>query len=128
MDRYDTIGQGYSQTRREDPRFRALWFDARGRESHGRNMGALPIAQGKTISFQAPKRTVVKPLRVKPGNSTAVRIAWGRISNRVRVPTEKLGIMTQTYSGGCQCGKVRYEVSTPTFPSGGPGCAYGMTE
>jgi hypothetical protein len=29
----------------------------------------------------------------------------------MRVPTEELGIMTQTYSGGSQCGKVRYEVS-----------------
>ncbi len=52
-----------------------------------------------------------RPQWVEPGNSTAMRIASDGIPNRMRVPTEELGIMTQTYSGGCQCGKVRYEVS-----------------
>jgi hypothetical protein len=40
MTRYDTIGQGYSQTRREDPRFAALIHEALGNARTVVNVGA----------------------------------------------------------------------------------------
>src|SRR5882757_1887856 len=42
--------------------------------------------------------------------SLSASIASGKLPNRVRVSTREIAPMTQTYSGGCQCGKVRYEV------------------
>ena len=40
MARYDTIGHGYTQTRREDPRFRALIHAALGDAKTVVNVGA----------------------------------------------------------------------------------------
>src|SRR5581483_7034019 len=41
--------------------------------------------------------------------------SWGNFSRRNRVNSPSFGrqesAMKQTYSGGCQCGKVRYDVS-----------------
>jgi hypothetical protein len=40
----------------------------------------------------------------------AIASHWGKLSSRARVSMRGRSTMTQTYSGGCQCGKVRYEV------------------
>ncbi len=53
MDRYDTIGQGYSQTRREDPHFRALIHAALGDARTVVNVGA------GTGAYEPPNRHVM---------------------------------------------------------------------
>lgn len=79
MARYDSIGQGYARTRREDPRFRALVHDALGTAKTVVNVGAgtgsyeptdrhvIAIEPSDVMAAQRP-RELAPAIRATAGN------------------------------------------------------------
>jgi SAM-dependent methyltransferase len=95
MTRYDTIGHGYSQTRREDPRFRALVHAALGNARTVVNVGA------GTGAYKPSDRHVIaiEPSDVMAAQRSrdlapAIRASAGRIPLRDRSVDAAMAILS----------------------------------